>query len=460
MWDLYGIITVISIEGKAEWRMRVNAILLENSMNKKEFKNEMLCGLGRCVLACRKDPERYRSEVLWGCTHQLAYDAQCEGTHAWFLHELVSCYPDKSPFRDAAINALFRKSMRGWLQLQIEEFLHYLADDGDKIAEKALWDKYAEMYSALLARKRRPTYRYFNLRDDFEFLAMDLSCEADNTLRITSDMGRLMRENPIYDCWDFGQFFWQIGDSKQLGALRKYAKQDECAAYFLAESEKAKKEDDAAIKKSAEQNEQLKRTSPYLFSRKAEDEAFRLRAETYKNETDPEKRADLLRVFIWRRPFPLEPDPIIKDAASEHELLRENAWYALHIIHSPKVREFALRNLDAEPELLIPLLITNYTDEDKALLERLLTSIPKGEDGDQVIHHIGSCVNDQHDIGLKAPAWILRWFYENDRCSCCREYLVREMGRRRLLTDEMIRECLYDANDDIREYANKKLKTV
>ena len=76
-------------------------------MNKKEFKNAMLCGLGRCVLACRKDPERYRSEVLWGCTHQLAYDAQCEGTHAWFLHELVSCYPDKAPFRDAAINALF-----------------------------------------------------------------------------------------------------------------------------------------------------------------------------------------------------------------------------------------------------------------------------------------------------------------------------------------------------------------
>ncbi|MBQ4428780.1 MAG: hypothetical protein II871_03300 [Clostridia bacterium] len=47
-------------------------------MNKKEFKRAMLCGLGRCILACQNDPERYRAEVMWGCTHQLAYDAQCE----------------------------------------------------------------------------------------------------------------------------------------------------------------------------------------------------------------------------------------------------------------------------------------------------------------------------------------------------------------------------------------------
>ncbi len=267
--------------------MRVNAILLEKSMNKKEFKNAMLCGLGRCVLACRKDPERYRSEVLWGCTHQLAYDAQCEGTHAWFLHELVSCYPDKAPFRDAAINALFKKSMHGWLQLQIEEFLHYLADDGDKIAEKAIWDKYVEMYSALRARKRRPTYCCFNLRDDYEFLAIDLSCEVENTFRIASDMGSLMRENPIYDGWDFEQFFWQLEENKQLGALRRFAKKDKYAAYFLIESEKARKKHDAEREEREKQNERVRIASPYLFSRKAEDEAFRLHAEKYMDETDP-----------------------------------------------------------------------------------------------------------------------------------------------------------------------------
>ena len=426
-------------------------------MNKIEFKNAMLCGLGRCVLACRKDPERYRSEVLWGCTHQLAYDAQCEGTHAWFLHELVSCYTDKAPFRDAAINALFRKSMRGWIQLQIEEFLHYLADDGDKIAEKAIWDKYVEMYSALRAKKRIPS-SYFCLRDDYEFLAIDLSCEVENTLRIASDMGSLMRENPIYDGWDFEQFFWQLEENKQLGALRRFAKKDKYAAYFLIESEKARKKHDAEREEREKQNERAQNASPYLFSRKAEDEAFRLHAEKYMDETDPGKRADLLDVFIWRRPFPLEPDPIIKDAASEHERLRDNAWDALHVIRSPKVREFALSNLDAEPEKLIPLLITNYSDEDRKLLEKLLTSIPNDNDKDDVIHSIGRCVTDQRDIGIKAPAWILHWFYENDRCSCCREYLVREMGRRRLLTDEMLNECLYDANDDIRKYAEKRLQ--
>lgn len=420
-------------------------------MNKIEFKNAMLCGLGRCVLACRKDPERYRSEVLWGCTHQLAYDAQCEGTHAWFLHELVSCYPDKTPFRDAAINALFKKSMHGWLQLQIEEFLHYLADDGDKIAEKAIWDKYVDMYSALRARKRRPTYCCFKLRDDYEFLAIDLSCEVENTFRIASDMGRLMCKNPIYDARDFDEFFWHISDNKQLGALRRYAKKDEFAAYFLAESEKAKKKEDEAMTEIAERFSRI-RTSLDLS-----DEELKLEAEKYISEVDPENRAGKLDAFIFRA-FPLDPAPIFNDAHSEYERLCNIAWETLRIIRNPKVREFALCNLDAEPDKLIPLLITNYSDEDRNLLEKLLTSIPDDNDKDDVIHHIGRCVNDQHDIGLKAPAWILRWFYENDRCSCCREYLVREMGRRRLLTYELLNECLYDANDDIRKYAEKRLQ--
>ena len=418
-------------------------------MNEKLFKQAMLRGQGRCVLACKEEPEKYRRAIMWGCTHQIAYDAQCQGTGAWYLHELVSCYPEAEPFRDAAVSMLFGKNMPIWLQLQAEEFLHYLADDGDEIAKRALWDKYTQMNSELMAKKRRPN-GYFRLVDDYVFLAIDLICEEDNSFRICSDMGRLISENPIYDARDFGSFFWHIRDQKQMTALKSYAKRDGYAALFLAESVKAEKEDKEAFKERDAQNKRLPQTN--------KEEAFRSCAERYVNESDPEKRADLLQVFVFRSVFPLEPDPVIKDASSGNERLSDTAWRALRHIRSPKVQAFAHSNLDAVPEKLIPLLITNYSEEDRPLLEILLEKSRTDKDADDIIHSIGFCVNDQRDIGLKAPAWLLRWFYENDRCSFCREELVREMGRRRLLTDEILKECLYDSNEDIRKYASKRLE--
>ncbi|MBR5949752.1 MAG: hypothetical protein IKZ82_14070 [Clostridia bacterium] len=426
-------------------------------MNKKEFKHAMLCGLGRCVLACRNEPERYRAEVLWGCTHQLAYDAQCEGSRAWFLHELVSCYPDTAPFRDALIASLGRKNTWGGLRSQIDELLLYMADCGDGIAEKAIWDDYAQIYSLLRARKRRQNYYYFYQLDDFLSLAIDLCRNEDDTLRILSDIGRLILENPIYDALDFEQLHWHLADSRRAAVLRGYAKQDEYIAHFFAELERMKKEREALYEASSARNGQSKPRSAYLFSKKADAEVFRLRAENYLNETDLEKRAELLRAFIWR-PFPFEPDPIINDASSAHEALRDAAWDALGLIRSPKVREFALSELEAEADKLIPLLIMNYEDSDEPLLGKMLERVLCDKARDDIIHSIVLTLNNQRDAGFKIPAWILLWFYDNNRCSCCRENIVRELGRRRLLMDELLRECLYDANDDIRKYAEKKLE--
>ena len=51
------------------------------AMTKKEFKRAMQCGLGRCIqeLQTTREPEKYKDAVLWACTHESAYDAQCEG---------------------------------------------------------------------------------------------------------------------------------------------------------------------------------------------------------------------------------------------------------------------------------------------------------------------------------------------------------------------------------------------
>ena len=37
---------------------------------------------------------------------------------------------------------------------------------------------------------------------------------------------------------------------------------------------------------------------------------------------------------------------------------------------------------------------------------------------------------------------------------------MREMGRRRMLTQELLEEMQYDCNEDIRKYADKKLSDM
>ena len=54
----------------------------------------MLKGRGCCVQAVRRNPERYRSEVLWACRNEISFDAQCEGSRAWYVYQMIDCYED------------------------------------------------------------------------------------------------------------------------------------------------------------------------------------------------------------------------------------------------------------------------------------------------------------------------------------------------------------------------------
>ena len=60
--------------------------------------------------------------------------------------------------------------------------------------------------------------------------------------------------------------------------------------------------------------------------------------------------------------------------------------------------------------------------------------------------------------GKGKPKELLPYMYRNTLCSDCRERVVIEMGRRRMLTRALLEEMQYDCNSDIRDYAEKKLK--
>ena len=82
-------------------------------MTRNEFKAAMLRGLGRCVVAVQKEPEKYRDLVLWACKRGFAYDAQMEGTRSWYTYTMASAYRDKETFIHAAAEALQRYRPNG-----------------------------------------------------------------------------------------------------------------------------------------------------------------------------------------------------------------------------------------------------------------------------------------------------------------------------------------------------------
>ncbi len=127
-------------------------------MTQKQFKEALLRGQGRCVKAVREKPERYRKVVLWACSHEVAFDAQCEGSKSWFVYQLILAYPDRTPFVENAIESLDKaKSNYGWKMSYLAELVGLMAEDVGRLYRlRTFYDGYDFdlLYAEKATRKR------------------------------------------------------------------------------------------------------------------------------------------------------------------------------------------------------------------------------------------------------------------------------------------------------------------
>ena len=425
-------------------------------MTKKEFKSAMLCGLGRAVTAVIEEPEKYRSLVLWACNKNISYDAQCEGTRASYVYKMASCYPDKETFISAAAEALNKyRSNSSWDLLHLCELLSCFASDGYDSARKALRDKYNQLLADMQRRNRRPN-RIFYEMGDLEQMGIVLAENRKAFLKIVKDFGRLYRSKKYMIDGEFPWFFTSKC-AQYKRTLEKAARYDEDVACFL-KREQAGEE----IRNSGGTPPHEK--SDYMLHRQiaknADDKTLKEYAQKYRDEVRPELRAKALEVFIWSL-YPDDPQPIINDTQSSCDTLRKTAWWALEKLRHPAVRSFALTNAASGINTAenFSLLITNYTPKDANLIEKTLREIISKENKDD-IHAAGMDVLRAFHKGsdIPHPKHLLPYIYQSTPCSCCRESIVACMAKHRMLTNEILRECLYDSSFEIRSYAEKKLK--
>ena len=431
-------------------------------MTKKEFKEAMLRGLGRCVATVRNDPEKYRDIVLWACKRDISYDTQCESPRSWYVYTLASAYPDKETFIGAAEKSLKNRRTAGYHLQHIAEILMYFAADGCESARRALEDKYQEMLKEMFARKRRPDSIFCELFD-LEQMGFVLAVDREAVLRVAGDFGRLYRKTNYLRDGDFCSFLIVKG-SRYKRSLERAARRDEDIACFLqreqAYSDSFKHQREQWEQQNIDPTHGLKRIALSNWLRKQGDKEMLERyALAYREQTQPELREEALAAFSLCR-YPDDPQPIIEDARSNHEALRDTAWRALEHIRHPAVREFALSNVGMGERTLenFSLLVTNYAHEDGNLLEEHLRGLIVRKDWNGV-HWAGMDIYRafEKDSGIPHPKHLLPLLYEYTPCSVCRESALAYMSRHRMLTKELLEECLFDSDDNIRRMAQKRL---
>lgn len=454
-------------------------------MTKKAFREAMKRGLGRCVLELERteNVELYREIVLWGCTHDLAYDPQCEDSRAWYVYELVKRFPDKRPFLDAVIEKFSRScSDGGWRFDHYCGLLGYFWQDGEEKAGAALWNKYEDLYKILKNKRKRRNNGTCPEGDDFERLCMELTDCAEQPLKaymkMAEDIGNLFLEGSTFDAFRFEQLYEHceksLGKGKVQKALASQARSFPGTAKYLSSMQARLEERSRAWErysgypKTTEEfltvYEERKRPSPWIGVklRQAENtEAMSIFAERYVKEENEKERLRLLRIFTGRCHFPLSPEPLLKDALSENKELQNAALWALEHVRHEKVHQFAFAL--AERKASIPeaaaILACNYRPEDREPFVGLVKRIPVTYDDAKWHHVFYAVLTLLKTRGVKnAPTELLPYMYEQTLCSFCREYTVREMGRRHMLTEEILKECVWDSCRDTGSYAEKYMK--
>lgn len=459
-------------------------------MTRKEFKYDMQRGLGSCIveLMHTQDKNKYKDILIWGCKHELAYDAQCEGTRSLYLYQMIKMYENLDAFFEAVCSRIDKcLGDSGWEFMQHAELCALMAGDGYASAAKKLNEVYAHLLDILMHRKRRSKCGAFPERENLGFLCIakvtyqydDLEAAKQEYIRIVNDLGRLFLYHETL--YSFGDFLWfqdeceeSFGKKTTLSLLKAYAKEEGVAMYRKAMDEyelfsKGQKEQpDTAeeiyrwLCEGKKVGADISRFVGVRFQRQNKQEEIERLAEAYAKEQDISVRIELLKLLKNRHCAEvLDIDSLIHDSKSEQEELRQSAFTALCYIKSEKVHDYAYELIAGEQETCyaVRMLLRNYDSREKEFVIQTVKAIPISRNRGDWHSVFQDAMDLLKDSAVKnPPKELLMYMYRNTWCSFCRESVVREMGRRRMLTAEVLEECLWDCNEEIREYVEGKVR--
>ena len=458
---------------------------MKSTGGERIFKDALLRGAGRCftMLATESARRKYRPLVMWACDRHLGYDTQIEGTRALFLYDLIGRYPSPEPFLDVMEERFFASFNKSdWLFQQECELLGLFGKAGNERARRILEQGYRRLLQYLRhlnpARVAKP---YIPALDSFDSLCEQLVfCAKPAEVRpmierIVSDVGALCMREPFWNYTaDFVRlsFEFVLGERRLAAMLGRIGPSPEVEAYKAAVIH-VKKRYEAG---NAERKRRQKLGCKEVYRQVSEHGTAGIRyivrrwrldgrikdikglVKLYVAEKDIKRRAGLLDLFSAydsRCEGYLPLDCVLRDANSTDDRLRASALGVLAGMNNPRVHDFALDmvKMRGESGEAVRVLAVNYRETDDDLFVVALKRL--GEKSHGVYSALAQIPESK--CGGRLSVRMLMYLYDTIECTCCRERIVRELGRRRLLTDDMLAECLHDASVDIRDYAKRIL---
>ena len=443
-------------------------------MTDKEFSQALRLGLGSAILKLKNagDNSKYRDIVLHCCLRDIAHDTQVEGTKGYYLYTAIKTFGDQEVFLDS-IAEKFEKRLYWRLSEQLYDTLCCFSNDGHETAEDALEKKYNEL------KNRLPTMRSFRLdyceRELLERLMIrKLNNGFKEFKRCVNDIEEMVLKRGNSDClWcdffldhameifgekrvnDFVDEMYEKSSAIKIvvDILKAEAlSREEYQANLFSESVTIEVLLQNARESATSENPRsLMARFGYIFAKMASEADFLELAHIVLRENDETVKALLLMMFR-RRPFPLDVTPLIEYAQSKNKLLSEISIDKLGYIKNKRLHDLAIHLLEENGlhSFALGLLKKNYRKADDNFIRKLIvktTSVPQYIQSDIANIYLNHRSVDAYPI--------LRHVYKNGECSHCRHRIVRAMNHCKVLTSEILEECLYDSYEDTRKYAQR-----
>jgi hypothetical protein len=416
-------------------------------MDEVEFRRLLTLGLGRAILFGREhDVSAFRDLILDACINCYAIDPQCEGTRADFMLDLVNELPDSEYFLQGVLSSLSNCG-DDWHAKQRFRFAARLAKDGNEKVKRTMYESFVpgpNMGEAIA----------------IDFMNLD---GMGGFLFAVERLGKLLSGNPKHvDLgWLMSAAAEHFGEQGAWGGLRREASRNPLVQTYLSAVEdlNAKTEHSSvtnSIKGSS--YDQLKTRLPIkspsrlgFWGQHASDDDLLQAAHGLRTATDVEMQRSHLAIFRRRR-FPLDHSILFQFAHSSNEQIQWAALSALAQITDPAVRDLAICLVQTKArwrELAINLLRLNFRPGDHEIVLEWF-----GTEGEMETLHTESrglvafwSANPSEELHNR----MLLSLYEKCPCSFCREDAVSSLIERNALPKHIRAECVWDANEDIRE---------
>lgn len=422
--------------------------------------------MGRAILQIRAEGlSKHRELVLDSCVHNRAFDRPAEGSRAGYVFPIIHQSEEAQWFRDGIIDALPTVHDR-FDASQLFEFAVLFAQQRDAEARQAAYDNF----------HHNDTGEAFTGAE--ELIRLD---GIDGLIAVLEFIG----SGPADMSW-LQEGDYLVRQAEELDGIEqvRLALQDASSkpgvAEFLAGIDSVYSPYNSALEIRAIREEQLdKRVNSgrvpddalwweiknhpefcrvaYSWGWRTSDAELIHAATDLPLENDIERLRAHLSIFS-KRPFPLDPDPLIELVSNADESVVARALNALEQVAHEKVRKlsFELRDSEEWSDRSVGLLKHNYRSGDHRMIVELL----ERETDPDKLHVMGLGVREVYEQNPSAEGLEpLMLVYEKGPCSMCRFGCVKLLRDLNGVPDWMAEECLHDADPETRQLAADMLES-